>query len=150
MHITTPLANELANYLDLSALELKVTAQNMANVDTPGYRTVGFNFAEAMQQSVEQMEQRKLAQESQIAATDGFGGAFAAMDAADNTATPPAASDPVAFHQVGGLLERPDGNDVSVDREGLNMAKAQLQFNVGLTLLKQQYAIVMDAINVDK
>lgn len=150
MQITTPLANELASYLDLSALELKVTAQNMANVDTPGYRTVGFNFAEAMQQSVEQMERSKLAQENQIAATDGLGGPFAAMDSAAAATPPPAMTDPVALHQVGGLLERPDGNDVSLDREGLNMSKAQLQFNVGLTLLKQQYAEVMDAINVDK
>lgn len=36
MNITTPLSDELARYLDLSGLELKLTAQNMANVDVPG------------------------------------------------------------------------------------------------------------------
>jgi flagellar basal-body rod protein FlgB len=155
MQITTPLADELARYMDLSALELKVTAQNMANIDTPGYRTMGFNFAAAMQQSVEGMEQRRIEQERAIAAAHGLTGdgsdrAFAAMDAASAAAAPPIGGDPVALHRVGGLLERPDGNDVSVDREGMNMAKAQLQFNIGMELLRQEYTRVMDAIHVDK
>ncbi|ACO33161.1 MULTISPECIES: flagellar biosynthesis protein FlgB [Acidobacterium] len=155
MQITTPLADELAHYLDLSALELKVTAQNMANVDTPGYRTVGFNFAAAMQQSVESLEERRIDRERTIAAThglngDGSQGAFAAMDAASYAEPLLPASDAVALHRVGGLLERPDGNDVSVDREGMNMAKAQLQFNMGMELLRQEYTRVMDAIHVDK
>ena len=42
MQITTPVTEALNRYLDLSALELKLTAQNMANVDTPGYQTEGF------------------------------------------------------------------------------------------------------------
>jgi flagellar hook-associated protein 1 FlgK len=37
MHISTPLSGELAQYLDLSSAELKLTAENMANVNTPGY-----------------------------------------------------------------------------------------------------------------
>ena len=37
MQMTTPMAEALNRYLDLSSLELKATAQNMANVDTPGY-----------------------------------------------------------------------------------------------------------------
>ena len=32
MQITTPLSDELGRYLDLSGLELKLTAQNMANI----------------------------------------------------------------------------------------------------------------------
>ncbi|MGH9587771.1 MAG: hypothetical protein ACRD3F_12520, partial [Acidobacteriaceae bacterium] len=52
MHITTPLSDELTQYLNLSGLELKLTAQNMANVDVPGYRTVGFNFAQEMERSI--------------------------------------------------------------------------------------------------
>lgn len=34
MQITTPLTDQLARYLDLSGLELKLTAQNMANLKT--------------------------------------------------------------------------------------------------------------------
>jgi len=118
--IATPMAEALGRYLDLSSLELKLTAQNMANIDTPGYRTVGFDFAHAMQQSLEEL-------------STGTGGEAA-----------------VAVGPVGGLLERPDGNDVSLDREGMKMAEAQLQFRTGVELLKHEFTRVMDAIHEDQ
>lgn len=49
-----------------------------------------------------------------------------------------------------GLIARPDGNNVSMDREGLNLAEAQLRFKTGVTLLRQEYQRVMDAIHADK
>jgi len=169
MQITTPLADELARYLDLSALELKVTAQNMANIDTPGYRTMGFDFAAAFQQSVENLQEHRIWQEQAIAAahrlyggldeageaggidgSDGSDGDLAAMDADVQGMPSSSGEDLVALRPVGGLLERPDGNDVSVDREGMNMAKAQLQFNIGMELLRQENTRVMDAIHVDR
>jgi flagellar basal-body rod protein FlgB len=51
--------------------------------------------------------------------------------------------------EVAGLLTRPDGNNVSMDREGMQMAKAQLEFRTGVELLKHQYSLVMDAIKGD-
>ena len=44
MDVTTPLADQLTRYMDLAAAQLKATATNMANVDTPGFHTVGFDF----------------------------------------------------------------------------------------------------------
>ena len=122
MRLETPMAEVLNRYLDLSSLELKLTAQNMANVDTPGYRTVGFNFSDAMSRSLEEM---------------GRSGDVADLPAPE-------------VEQVGGLLERPDGNNVSMDREGLDMAKAQLQFQAGVALLRQEFTREMDAIHEDK
>lgn len=125
MHITTPLSDELTRYLNLSGLELKLTAQNMANVDVPGYRTVGFNFGQEMERSIRET----------LAARDG---------AADPMNTG------VDVSKVDGLIERPDGNNVSMDREGMKMAEAQLQFRVGEELLKHEFTRVMDAIHEDK
>jgi len=48
-----------------------------------------------------------------------------------------------------GLIVRPDGNNVSMDREGLNLAETQLRFKVGVTLLKAQYSDMMNAIHAD-
>jgi len=127
MHITTPLSDELTQYLNLSGLELKLTAQNMANVDVPGYRTVGFNFAEEMERSM--------------------GEALAVRKGAADAIKPGSDVDVV---KVDGLIERPDGNNVSMDREGMKMAEAQLQFRVGEELLKQEFTRVMDAIHEDK
>jgi flagellar basal-body rod protein FlgB len=122
MEMTTPMADALNRFLDLSSLELKVTAQNMANIDTPGYRTVGFDFAREMAQSLDALE------------GSGTAGCSVAPD----------------IGQVGGLLERPDGNNVSMDREGLNMAEAQLRFRTGVELLKHEYSRMMDAIHEDQ
>ncbi len=129
MQITTLLSDELGRYLDLSNLELKLTAQNMANVDTPGYRTVGFDFAQEMEGAMHQvLENRKREMEGN-------------RDSA--TFTSP------SVDLVDGLIERPDGNNVSMDREGLKMAEAQLQFRTGVELLKSEFSSILDAIHVD-
>lgn len=124
MNITTPLSDELARYLDLSGLELKLTAQNMANVDVPGYRTVGFDFAQEMERSISE----------------------APADRRNGISSRPG----VRVVKVDGLVERPDGNNVSMDREGMKMAEAQLQFRTGEELLKHEFTRVMDAIHADK
>jgi flagellar basal-body rod protein FlgB len=98
----------------------------MANLDTPGYRTVGFDFAAEMERSLAEAQWGKW----------GFPREMAAEG--------PRVS------EVDGLLERPDGNNVSIDREGLKMAEAQLQFRIGSELLKREFTRVSDAIHADK
>ncbi len=136
MQVTTPISDELVKYLDLATAQLKLTSQNMANVDTPGYRTVGFDFATEMRSA---MEDALAHREPQAA----LAGEPATADSAANAGT-------VAIGKVDGLLERPDGNNVSMDREGLKMAEAQLEFRTGIALLKREYTRVLDAIRVDK
>lgn len=53
---------------------------------------------------------------------------------------------PVA-RSVPGLLERPDGNDVSLDREGLVLAETQMQFGLGIQLLQHEFHNLLSAIN---
>jgi flagellar basal-body rod protein FlgB len=115
MTIETRLSDQLAQYLDLASDEAKLTAANMANIDTPGYKAVGMDFT---------AEMRK------------------AMSTVNQGATEP----PVRVEQVDGLIARPDGNNVSMDREGLNMAEAQLKFKTGVALMRIEYQQVMDAI----
>ena len=45
MQVTTATGDALQRYLDLASDQMKLTAENMANVDTPGYKTQGFDFA---------------------------------------------------------------------------------------------------------
>lgn len=119
MQIETRLCDELNRYLDLASSEAKLTAANIANIDTPGYRTVGMDF---------EAEMRK---------------AMTETDAGE-------AAGPVRVETVDGLIARPDGNNVSMDREGLNLAEAQLRFRTGVALLRLEYQKVMDAIHADK
>jgi flagellar basal-body rod protein FlgB len=118
MNVETALSDQIARYLDLAVAVTKLTAANMANIDTPGYRTVGMDFEAEMKE---------------------------AMDGVDRGRAPK----PVRVKAVDGLITRPDGNNVSMDRESLNLAEAQLKFKVGVTLLHIENQTVMDAIHAD-
>lgn len=118
MQIETKLGEQLGRYLDLAVNEAKVTASNMANIDTPGYRTMGFDFGTEMSE------------------------ALAGLDSGRRPA--------LHVHEVGGLISRPDGNDVSMDREGLHLAESQLKFRTGVALLRLENQRIMDAIHADK
>ena len=118
MQIETMLSDQIARFLDLATAEAKLTAANMANIDTPGYRTVGLDFEAEMKEAM----------------NDAAGGR---------------APKRVRVTQVDGLISRPDGNNVSMDREGLNLAEAQLRFKTGVALLHEEYQRVMDAIHAD-
>ncbi len=52
-----------------------------------------------------------------------------------------------AVSTVHGLLERPDGNNVSLDRESLLLAQSQLQYQLGTQLVKGRFHQLLSAIN---
>jgi flagellar basal-body rod protein FlgB len=117
--IETRLSDQIARYLDLATSEAKLTAANMANIDTPGYRAVGMDFEQEMRGALTGLDQNQATQQVHVGLVDG-------------------------------LIARPDGNNVSLDREGLNLAEAQLKFKTGVALLHVEYQRVMDAIHADK
>ena len=61
----------------------------------------------------------------------------------------PANAAPRVF-EVQGLMERPDGNNVSLEREGLLLATTQLQFQAGVQLLRSEFSRLKLAISEGK
>jgi flagellar basal-body rod protein FlgB len=112
----------LETYLKLTTGREQSIAANMANVDTPGYRTRDINFGSELNRAMNQPL-------SQV-----------------GDSTEPLQLLPVV-RQVQGLIERPDGNNVSLDREGLLMAETQLQYQIGIQLIKRQFHQILSAIN---
>jgi len=53
-------------------------------------------------------------------------------------------------HRVPGLLQRPDGNDVSLDRESMLLAETQMQFRIGIQFLRTEFHRLLHAINEGK
>jgi len=47
---------------------------------------------------------------------------------------------------VSGLPERPDGNNVNVDRESMVLAQTQLQYQMGVQLIKAEFHRLLTAI----
>ncbi|MFZ0706737.1 MAG: flagellar basal body protein [Candidatus Korobacteraceae bacterium] len=54
---------------------------------------------------------------------------------------------PVQVRTLRGLEERPDGNNVSIDRESLLMAQNQLQFQTGVAVLRSEFSRLQLAIS---
>lgn len=115
--IDTAMLKTLGHYLDVTSFRHTLIASNMANIDTPGYRTRDINFRQELRR-----------------ATGG-------LEWADVSP---------AVRQVQGLLERPDGNNVSLERESLLMAETQLRFRTGVELLRSEFRRLSLAINEGK
>ncbi|HEY0784901.1 MAG TPA: flagellar basal body rod protein FlgB [Acidobacteriaceae bacterium] len=105
----------LERFLELTTDRQQIVSSNMANIDTPGYRTRDLNF------------QHELARAS------------SGLDEAQGLQP--------AVQQVQGLLERPDGNNVDLDRESLLLAQTQLQYSMGVQLVKSEFHQLLSAIN---
>jgi flagellar basal-body rod protein FlgB len=112
--IETPEIRSLGRFLDLSVTQETLIGSNMANVDTPGYRTRDINFRQELERA------------------DGT------MEYAFLTPLP---------RRTPGLLERPDGNNVNLDRESLLLGETQLKFNEGIELLRAAFRRISSAIH---
>lgn len=112
--LVTDLLNVGERALDVATARQKVIANNMANVDTPGYRTRDIDFGGQLQELLQQT----------------------------GTNSPHL----IASHNVPGLIERPDGNNVNVERESLLMAHTQLQFNAAIQVVRSEFKRLQMAI----
>jgi flagellar basal-body rod protein FlgB len=104
----------LEKYLDLASFRQALVSSNLANLDTPGYRTVDVAFQS----------------ELTAASTSNF-----------ERPTQP------LVRRVNGLIERPDGNNVSLDREGLLLAQVQLQYKGATEFIRAEFRLLRGAIN---
>ncbi len=124
--IDTAMTEALGHFLDVDVARYKLIATNMANIDTPGYKARDLDF------------RQELLRAGAASGGNGSGSSSGRLDLASFT--------PVA-HAVRGLIERPDGNNVSVERESLLLAETQMKFNLGVQLLKGQFHTLSLAIN---
>jgi flagellar basal-body rod protein FlgB len=113
--IDSPMLRVLSGSLDVNAFRQTLISSNMANIDTPGYRTRDIDFHRSLASAVAQ---------------------------ADDGGVP---LSPVA-QRIPGLIERPDGNNVSADRESLLLATTQLRFTLSEQLIKDEFHKILSAI----
>jgi flagellar basal-body rod protein FlgB len=104
----------LERYLDLTTQRQGLLSSNIANIDTPGYRTRDIDFHGEL------------------------------MRASQDEETGP--TEPLV-REVPGLIARPDGNNVSVDREGLLLSQVQLQFSAATQLVRDEFKTLSIAIH---
>jgi flagellar basal-body rod protein FlgB len=100
-------------------------ASNLANIDTPGFKTRDASFADAL--DGELGATLKLTNRGHMSGTD----------------------DPKSgqLDEVSGLPQRRDGNNVQLDRELLAMSSAAGDFSKAQTALAAKFRLVRYAIN---
>lgn len=113
----------LGRQLNNAVAKQTVAASNLANLDTPGYRTRGVSFDDALDQKLGAMRRTS-----------------------DRHLGRP---DPDTEHtaEVEGLQSRRDGNNVQVDRELLALTRAAGDFSRAQTALTAKFRLVRYAIN---
>jgi len=120
------IVDALRRSMTSAAARQVVSASNLANVNTPGYRTREASFSDALDQQMS----------LQLAATQpGHLGSIS--DAGQRGDT----------REVEGLAARRDGNNVQIDRELLAMTRAGGEFSRAQTALAAKFRLVRYAIN---
>lgn len=119
----------LKRVLDLSSLRQKVTAGNIANVQTPGYQAREIDFAGELKKLV-------------------------TKDTLEGTRTDPAHI-PVGEHKQGRFLisrskASAEGTPINVEAEMAALAETQIWYQMGTTLARKKFETLRLAIKGDR
>jgi flagellar basal-body rod protein FlgB len=118
--------NALGRQMTTAVAKQLVSAGNLANIDTPGYKTQTLTFDDVLEQQM-QMPLKP--------ATSGKSAGGAAAGSARGAA------------EAEGLPMRRDGNNVQLDRELLDMTRASADFSAAQAALAAKFRLVRYAIN---
>ncbi len=122
--------------LTLASRRQTLIASNLANIDTPGYRTKDFSFEAALKASL--ADQAGQHSPTALARTSPM------HFAGSGGSSLPPAEDPVRPD-----AERNDGNDVSLDRENMLLARTQITYqnasNFMQLELRKLYFLIREA-----
>ena len=113
----------LRRQMTVASARQVATTGNLANYDTPGYKTKDVSFDQALGQKLLPMN---ATYKTHIGAS-------------------PATAAPVT--ETAGLAERRDGNNVQLDRELLTMTKASADFAAAQQALSAKFRLIRFAIN---
>lgn len=101
--------------MTLATRRAELIASNLANIDTPGYRTQDFDFEKALKTELAKLN----GSQTPLVRTNPKH-----LPATSAMSMPPV-SDPISP-----AYERNDGNDVSLDRESMLLAKTQANYQL--------------------
>ena len=117
--------------LTLASRRMSLIASNLANIDTPQYKTQDFSFKEAFAAEMEDLDRQFSPDPNALPSAFGSGSRPYA----------PTVTDPIDQK-----YERNDGNDVILDRETMNLAKTQATYQLSAQLAQAELKRLVGAI----
>ena len=126
-----PITDAMGNYMTRLSKRQQVVASNLANIDTPGYRTQEVSFHATMEELLQQGQVELRVSRSE-----------------HNPMTPMAFAplEPEVF-EVSGLPVRADQNNVDLDRELLKLGETSFGYALMTQLLRGKFRMLSNAIN---
>ena len=118
--------------MTLATQRMTVIASNLANIDTPNYRTQDFSFEDAFKQEVASLDR----QFSPASRSTGGSSYF----------TPSRPAAPVPTDSTSTVSERNDLNDVSLDQQTMALAKTQNLYQLSSNFAQAELRRVLGAI----
>ncbi len=107
-----PTTANLQRYMDLLSARQKLVTSNIANADTPGYKTQDIDFQFEFMSLVNGQQPQTM--------------------------------------QPQDLVQKPDGNNVNMDREARLLSENAMRFNLASTLVRSQFKQIHEAIEEGK
>ena len=130
---SSPHANLLEQAISAASLRHKVIADNIANVNTPGFKRSEVKFEDVLRESIDNTSRNKLklstTHERHIASTQ-----------ASNSAKP-------QIIKVETNSMRTDGNNVDIEFEMANMAKNNIYYDAAVQQLSRHFTSIKSVIN---
>jgi len=130
-----PMIQSMDRSMGLATQRMGLIAANLANIDTPGYRTQDFNFNAALKTELAKLDGK------QMPITQTHPGHFSIQ----STPSLPPLSDPTRPN-----WERNDGNDVNLDRENVALARTQQTYQFSSSFAQQElkkiYQLIRDGV----
>ena len=117
----------LSLMLDKAALHQRVISSNVANVGTPGYERLGVSFEEKLEKAVSLGEKMKTSDPRHIPSPTWY------RDLKPEVAK-------IEDGYWNGI------NNVNIDQEMVDLAKNQLDFNIGVRLMSSRFNSLRTAI----
>jgi len=136
--INTPTFNLLQKSLDVMWEKMNVTAQNIANVDTPHYKAQKVEFETILRQKLDSMNKSYA-----IAMRNSGKDSNQRMQDIINSVQPKVYRDTSTEMKA-------DGNNVDIDYENLELARTQLQYSYMVRKLTDQYNLIRYAVTEGK
>lgn len=128
---SNPMVQTMDKAMGLASKRMGLIASNLANVDTPAYKTQDFSFQDALKAEVGRMEGGK----PRLARTHPGhlgGGSSGSLPPTTDALRP--------------SWERNDGNDVNLDRENLLLARTQGQYQLASSFLQVELRRIYQVI----
>jgi flagellar basal-body rod protein FlgB len=119
----------MGNYMTRLSKRQEIVASNIANIDTPGYKTQDITFHATMEELLSSPSSGLRGSRPEHLQTWSF-----------------APAEPQVF-EVSGLPTRPDQNNVDIDKEMLKLGETSFGYNMMALLLRSKLRTIGSSIN---